>query len=69
MFHLVPVAIVLRMGVKRIACANFSATTRLVGCMFPARRCDTSVKLFSLVQYSDLINVYITFFLCSIYDK
>ena len=53
----------------RFACANFSATTRLVGYMCPARRCGTSMKLFSSVQYSDLINVYITFFLCSIYDK
>ena len=69
MFHLVPVAIVLGMWVKLIACANFSATTRLVGYMCPARRCGTSMKLFSSVQYSDLINVYITFFLCSIYDK
>ena len=69
MFHLVPVAIVLGMWVKLIACANFSATSRLVGYVCPARRCDTSMKLFSSVQYSDLINVYITFFLCSIYDK
>ena len=37
--------------------------------MCPARRCDTLMKLFSSVQYSDLINVYITFFLCSIYNK
>ena len=63
MFHLVPVAIVLGMWVKLIACANFSATSRLVGYMWPARRCDTSMKLFSSVQYSDLVNVYITFFL------
>ena len=69
MFHLVAVAIVLGMWVVLIACANFSATSRLVGYMCPARRCDTSIKLFSSVQYSDLINVYITFFLCSIYDK
>lgn len=69
MFHLVPVGIVLGMWVKLIACANFSATTRLVGYMCPARRCGTSMKLFSSVRYSDLINVYITFFLCSIYDK
>lgn len=62
MFHLA-------MWVKLIACSNFSATTRLVGYMCPARRCGTSVKLFSSVQYSDLTNVYITFFLCSIYNK
>ena len=69
MFHLVPVAIVLVMWVKLIACVNFCATSRLVGYMCPARRCDTLMKLFSSVQYSDLINVYITFFLCSIYNK
>ena len=55
MFHLVPVAIVLGMWVKLIACANFSATSRLVGYMCPARRCDTSMKLFSSVQYSTVI--------------
>ena len=57
MFHLVLVAIVLGRWVKPIACANFSGTSRVVGYMCPARRCDTSMKLFSSVQYSDLINV------------
>ena len=55
--------------VKLNACGNFSATTRLVSYMCPDRRCDTSMKLFSSVQYRDLINVYITFFLCGIYNK
>ena len=62
MFHL-------GMWVKLIACSNFSATTRLVGYMCSAGRCGTSMKLFCSVQYSDLINVDITFFLCSIYNK
>ena len=50
--------------VKLIACANLSTTSRLVDHMCPARRYDLLMKLFSSVQYNNLINVYITLFLC-----
>lgn len=50
--------------VKLIACANLSTTSRLVDHMCPARRYDSLMKLFSSVQYNNLINVYITLFLC-----
>ena len=51
----IDIAEILRM-VKLIACTNLSTTSRIVGYMCPARRCDNN----------DLINVYITFFLFSI---